>query len=79
MEMSQQSFEVISCFISFVFVLYFPVMRAVKSFLGGLSIHKSKWETVRTGAGSDAGSLPWSFPSSEAGGGAGFQSWSRIC
>lgn len=79
--MSQQSFEVISCFVFFCFcpLLYFPVMQAVKSFLGGLSIHKSKWEHCEDGAGSDAGSLPWSFPSSEAGGGAGFQSWSRIC
>lgn len=34
---------------------------------------------VNTGAGSHAVSLPWFFPGSEAGGGAGFRSWSRIC
>lgn len=76
MEMSQQSFKVILCFVFFRFcpLFYFPVMRAGKSFLGGPSIHKANGSTVRTRAGSDAGSLPWSFPSSEAGGGAGFQS-----
>lgn len=62
-------------------VFFFPpVSQTVKSCWEALTIPQSKWDYcgVSTRAGSHAASLPWFFPGSEAGGGAGFQSWSRI-
>lgn len=52
----------------------------MKSYLEAVSIHKGKWHNcLSTGADGHAFSSPWFFPGSGAGGGAGFQSWSRIC